>query len=50
VEKREAFKQDALKAWEDYQRTGRHLTQEETSKWLEKLEAGEDLEPPECRA
>jgi len=23
-EKREAFKQDALRAWEDYQRTGLH--------------------------
>ena len=45
-EKREAFKQDALRAWEDYQRTGQHLTPEEADAWLGKLEAGEDAELP----
>lgn len=47
-EKREALKQGAIRAWEDYQRTGRHLTLEEADAWLAKLEAGEDVEPPEC--
>lgn len=47
-ERREAFKQDALHAWEEYRRTGRHLTLEEADAWLAKLEAGEDAEPPEC--
>ncbi|WP_407353717.1 CopG family ribbon-helix-helix protein [Luteimonas sp. R10] len=47
-EKREAFKQDALHAWEEYQRTGLHLTLEEADAWLAKLEAGEDAEPPSC--
>lgn len=47
-EKRETFKQDALHAWEEYHRTGRHLTQEVADAWLAKLEAGEDAEPPEC--
>lgn len=47
-EKREAFKQDALRAWEEYQRTGLHLTLEEADAWLAKLEAGEDAEPPKC--
>ena len=47
-EKREAFKQDALRAWEDYQRTGLHLTLEEADAWLGKLEAGEDAELPKC--
>ena len=47
-EKREAFKQDALRAWEDYQRTGLHLTLEEADAWLAKLEAGEDAELPKC--
>lgn len=47
-EKREAFKQDALKAWEDYQRTGLHLTLEEADAWLARLEAGEDVEMPAC--
>lgn len=35
--RREAFKQDALRAWEDYQRTGLHLTLEEADAWLERL-------------
>jgi len=47
-EKRESFKEDALRAWDDYRRTGLHLTLEEADAWLAKLEAGEDVEPPEC--
>lgn len=47
-EKREAFRQDALKAWEEYQRTGLHLTGEEVEAWMKQLEAGHDVEPPEC--
>ena len=47
-EKRESFKQDALRAWEEYQENGLHLTLEEADAWLEKLEAGEDAELPEC--
>ncbi|MCL2898710.1 CopG family ribbon-helix-helix protein [Brenneria tiliae] len=47
-EKREALKQDALRAWEEYQQTGLHLTLEEADAWLEKLESGEDSELPNC--
>ncbi|MFD2190302.1 CopG family ribbon-helix-helix protein [Pistricoccus aurantiacus] len=47
-EKREAFKRDTLKAWEEYQRTGLHLTLEEADAWLARLEAGEDAEIPTC--
>ncbi|MGN6450341.1 MAG: CopG family ribbon-helix-helix protein [Brucella intermedia] len=47
-EKREAFKQDALRASEEYQRTGLHLTFEEADAWLVRLEAGEDAELPKC--
>ncbi|MVW72100.1 CopG family ribbon-helix-helix protein [Bordetella sp. 15P40C-2] len=47
-EKREAFKQDALRAWAEYQRDDLHLTLEEADAWLAKLEAGEDAEPPKC--
>ena len=47
-EKREAFKQDALRAWEDYQRNGLHLTQTETDEWLSILESGDDAELPTC--
>lgn len=49
-EKREAFKQDALRAWEEFQQTGAHLTLEEADAWLAKMEAGEDPELPQCHA
>jgi len=47
-EKRERLRQDALAAWNDYQATGLHLTEEEADAWLTKLEAGQDVEAPEC--
>jgi predicted transcriptional regulator len=47
-EKREAFKQDALRAWEAYEENGLHLTHKEADTWLAKLEAGEDAEQPKC--
>ncbi|GBE10343.1 ribbon-helix-helix protein, copG family [bacterium BMS3Abin12] len=47
-EKREAFKQDALRAWNEYQSTGVHVTAAEADEWLAKLEEGRDVELPEC--
>ena len=47
-EKREAFRQSAKRAWDDYRAHGAHLTQAEADAWLAKLEAGKDVEPPEC--
>ncbi|MDC9620653.1 CopG family ribbon-helix-helix protein [Xenorhabdus sp. XENO-7] len=47
-EKRESFKQDALRAWEAYQENGLHLTLEEADDWLAKLEAEDNTELPEC--
>jgi predicted transcriptional regulator len=47
-EKREAFRQDGLRAWQEYQETGLHATAEEADAWLAKLEAEQDVEPPEC--
>ena len=49
-EKREAFRQDAITAWNEYQATGLHVTMEEADAWLAKLETGKDVEPPECHA
>ena len=45
---REAFLQDGMKAWNDYQATGLHVTMEEADAWLSTLESGSDVEPPEC--
>jgi predicted transcriptional regulator len=47
-EKREAFRQDAIKAWDEYRLTGLHVTAAEADAWMAKLEAGQDVEPPEC--
>ncbi|HEX8615411.1 MAG TPA: hypothetical protein VF800_29355 [Telluria sp.] len=46
--KREDFRQDTLKAWEEYRMTGLHLTADEADAWLANLEDGNDVEPPEC--
>jgi predicted transcriptional regulator len=47
-EKREAFRQDTLKAWVEYRSTGLHVTAVEADAWLAQLEQGNDIEPPEC--
>jgi len=47
-EKREAFKQDTLKAWEDYRAAGLHVTADEADAWLAQLADGNDIDPPEC--
>lgn len=49
-EKREAFRQAGVAAWNEYQATGLHLTAEEADAWLAKLQAGKEVEPPECHA
>lgn len=47
-EKREAYLRDAQNAWDDFQRTGLHISAEEADEWLTQLAAGNDVEPPEC--
>jgi Predicted transcriptional regulator len=47
-EKREAWRQEGIAAWEEYQRTGLHLTGEEVDTWLGELAKGNDVEPPKC--
>ena len=47
-EKREAWRQEGIAAWEEYQRTGLHLTNAEVKEWLSQLAAGNNVEPPKC--
>jgi predicted transcriptional regulator len=47
-EKREQLRLETIAAWEEYQRTGLHVTDEEMDEWLDKLGAGEDAPPPAC--
>lgn len=49
-EKRQALRQDAIKAWDDFRLTGLHVGAADADSWLAKLEAGQDIEPPAaCR-
>ena len=47
-ETREALHADALKAWEAFQDDGLHLGAGEAEAWLERLESGDDADPPAC--
>lgn len=47
-EKREAFRQDAIKAWEEFRSDGLDVTADEADAWLAQLERGNDIEPPAC--
>jgi predicted transcriptional regulator len=47
-EKREAFRQAGIRAWNEYQASGLHVTLEEADAWLRRLEEGQDEEPPAC--
>jgi predicted transcriptional regulator len=47
-EKREAFRQAGIRAWNAYRETGLHVTQAAADAWLAKLEEGHDAAPPEC--
>lgn len=47
-EKREAFRQDTLKAWANFRDTGLYVTADEADAWLAQLEDGKDVDPPTC--
>ena len=47
-EKQAAFRENALKAWEEYQLTGLHVSHQEADSWLAKLEVGDYVEPLQC--
>lgn len=47
-EKREAWRQEGIAAWEEYQRTGLHLTNAEVIGWMDKIIQGEKVPMPKC--
>ena len=47
-EKREAFRQDTLKAWEEYRTMGLHATAEEVEAWLASWGTDMELPAPPC--
>lgn len=48
-EKREALRQDTLKAWDEFQANGLHATAEDVDKWLASWGTENELPAPECR-
>ena len=47
-EKRETFRQDTLKAWEEFQATGLYTTAEEVDAWLTSWGTDGELQTPKC--
>lgn len=47
-EKREAFRQDTLRAWDEYRTTGLHATAEEVDAWLASWGTDDERPAPEC--
>lgn len=48
-EKREAFRQDTLKAWEEFRSTGQHASAEDVEAWLASWGTDGELPAPQCR-
>lgn len=46
--KRMEWLEEGRAAWEDYQRTGLHLSNEEVLDWMDKIIDGEDALMPKC--
>ena len=47
-EKREAFRQDTIKAWDEYRETGLHATTDEVEAWLDSWGSENELPAPIC--
>lgn len=47
-EKREALRQETLKAWEEFRETGLHANAEEVDQWLESWGTENERPAPEC--
>lgn len=47
-EKREALRQDAINAWNEYQTSGRHVSADEVTAWLETWSDENEQPAPEC--
>ncbi|KQY36263.1 CopG family ribbon-helix-helix protein [Rhizobium sp. Root483D2] len=48
-EKREAFREETLKAWEEFQQTGLQASAEDVEKWLSSWGSENELPAPKCR-
>jgi len=47
-EKRDAFRRETLKAWEEYVQTGLHVTLDEVTAWVETWGTDQERDAPLC--
>lgn len=47
-ELRESFKREALASWKDYKETGKHLTGDQVTEWLETWGSDQEQALPPC--
>lgn len=47
-EKREEWRQEGIRAWQEFQLTGLHLTNNEILEWMDKVIAGDSESLPKC--
>lgn len=47
-EQRESLRQEGIAAWEEYQRTGLHLTGNEVRGWIDLIRQGKKVPMPKC--
>ena len=47
-ERKEAFRQATMAAWEEYQSTGLHATAEEVDAWMASWGTEQELPTPQC--
>ncbi len=48
-EKREAFREETIKAWEEFQETGLHASGDDVEKWLSSWGSENELPAPKCQ-
>jgi predicted transcriptional regulator len=47
-EQRESLRQEGIAAWEEFQRTGLHLTGDEVRGWMNQIRQGKKVPMPKC--
>ena len=47
-EQRESLRQEGIAAWEEFQRTGLHLTVDEVRGWIDQIRQGKKVPMPKC--
>ena len=49
-ERQNALREEAMAIHEHYALTGLHVSEERANAWLDQVEAGNDIDPPQCQS